>query len=273
MLLSALLAACTLGLATACTTGPDGACSVPEVSTCVVACYGRKFNTSCLAAPGCTWNATGCFPTDPTLDTKCANQSLSANCGNITGCFWNARQCPTVQTCDDSVNGPDPDLRCAGAGSNASSCAALGTPCQMENRCLTSKYEECSFNKDNQAGCTATAGCFWIKVGQQYANGTAKNTTNCLHCLYDPGTSFFFRYRDLLGQTCSEAKEPNSTFEVLQATASATGCATGWPLPMYAFAGGDVTCSASSGATGYMVASISSSFAVVAAFSSSLLLA
>lgn len=246
-MLSVLLAACTLSLTAAlCTANPDGSCVAPEAAVCVGTCYLRAFNTSCLAVPGCAWNETArCHPADSTIGAKCATQNISADCGAIAGCSWYSQQCPTVQACVPA-NGTYPSP-CTDAGKNADNCAALGSQCQMGNRCLLAKYEECSLSSD-QNSCTATAGCFWIRGAGKTASGTTNTTATCLPCLVDPGTSFYLTYLALVGKTCTSENATTNGIElsILQATPSATGCAGGQPAPSL---GATLICSGAPGLT------------------------
>lgn len=253
-MLSVVLAACTLGLATAyCSSNPDGSCMAPQASTCMSPCLLRLLNTSCLALPGCTWNETDrCRPANSSLLLTCASQTLSADCGAIAGCYWYVEQCLTVQACV-SVNNTNPF--CTTAGTNATACAALGPECQMGNRCLRSKHEECSLKKDNQASCTATAGCFWASMTLQTPNTTETSTT-CGPCLVDPVTNYYYTYRDLVGKTCT-VENSTSSMRGLQAIPAATGCAGGQPLSLNALGGTKIICS------GAGLTAATSSFAVV----------
>lgn len=254
MLLSVLLAACALGLATAvCSPNPDGSCVAPQSSTCVSPCLLRLLNTSCLALPGCTWNETDrCRPANSSLVLTCASQTLSADCGAIAGCHWYVEQCPTVQAC---VPGNNSITRCTNIGTNATACAALSPQCQMGNYCVRSKLEECSLKKDNQASCTATAGCFWASVAVQTPNETETSTT-CGACLLDPVTNYYYTYRDLVGKTCT-VENSTSSMRGLQAIPAATGCAGGQPFSLNAFGGTQIICSGAG-----LTAATSSSFAV-----------
>lgn len=224
-----LLAAYSLGLAAACSLNPDGSCAAPEVSTCIGQCSRRQLNTSCLSVPGCSWNssaATRCHPTDPTVNAMCANQVRSADCGATSGCYWSTQQCPTTQVCApvDSTTIPDP---CAGAGSNAGSCATLGSQCQMKPKCISSCYAH-----GDEAGCTSLAGCFWTTL-VTYSNGTGVNSKGCQNCLYDPETNYFLLFQYLVGKACT-ASSGNRTnvVNILRVTPAATGCSGGDPFPV-----------------------------------------
>lgn len=229
-----------------------GTCTNPEDSRCTSECSRRRFNSTCLDFPGCDWDGTQCRPVDATLHAECQNQSLSADCANITGCYWERIVCKYVQVCE-STNITNP-ISCAGA-QNATSCAARGSHCAMTSACWD---DMACILHDDQASCSAEAGCFWL----DYTLTTSQNFATdyvgvCKNCFPWLDVNLYAFVRDsLVGQSCNSTTTTFNDYDsgsgsssssritnYLRAVPAATGCTGGLAvqIPRALFVG-DATC-------------------------------
>lgn len=250
-MLPVLWAAFAVGLtAAACSTADSNktdSCLAPTSSECKSVCGNLRDPGVCTGTAGCSWAPAGTCTPNSTQSTLCASQNASTDCGNAAGCVWETTQCGTRSHCESSNS----SITCPSM-LNATACAAQGPQCHPVYSCNAA--DQCTIN-DNQNGCTSTAGCFWHARALTFQNYTYHQGV-CMPCFlsFDTNHSWnlFFRYRDLIGQTCIAATTATVT-AVSLAVASATGCSAGQTMPL-AMALPSVTCtgappSPSSGAT------------------------
>lgn len=211
-----------------CTSNPNtGACTAPEATACTSKCFLRKTAASCAAFPECNWTQGEfpCYPKDPTLEGQCWNQTQtsSAECAAIAGCEWSTQPCITTPYCG-YVNFSDPGPNNCPTAENASSCAALGSKCEMKSSCglIPTCFNRIRNGQDS--GCLATPGCMKIES----INNITGPSTVCADCMVDIDANAYLLYITQIGKSCMRASDQGTTLTV-KITPSPTGCSGGKP--------------------------------------------